>query len=64
MNPDNVDLYQFMGKDSEYQHASREPPDLSQDVYFHTVLFPSMLLGDGRPWTMLHNISSTRECIA
>ncbi|WVQ96488.1 methionine-tRNA ligase [Kwoniella sp. CBS 9459] len=44
-NPDNVDLYQFMGKDN---------------VYFHTVLFPSMLLGTGQPWTMLHNISSTQ----
>jgi hypothetical protein len=31
------------------------------DVYFHTVLFPAMLIGDGRPWTMLHNISSTRK---
>jgi len=30
----------------------------SKDV---TVLFPAMLLGDARPWTMLHNISSTRK---
>ncbi|ORX37252.1 putative Methionyl-tRNA synthetase [Kockovaella imperatae] len=45
LNPDNVELYQFMGKDN---------------VYFHTVLFPSMLIGDGRKWTMLHNISSTQ----
>ncbi|GMK53768.1 hypothetical protein CspeluHIS016_0103540 [Cutaneotrichosporon spelunceum] len=45
MNPKNVELYQFMGKDN---------------VYFHTVLFPAMLLADGRPWTMLHNISSTQ----
>ncbi|TYJ56431.1 methionine-tRNA ligase [Cryptococcus floricola] len=44
-NPDNVELYQFMGKDN---------------VYFHTVLFPSMLLGTEEPWTMLHNISSTQ----
>ncbi|RXK40051.1 methionine-tRNA ligase [Tremella mesenterica] len=45
MNPDDVELYQFMGKDN---------------VYFHTVLFPAMLLADGRNWTMLHNISSTQ----
>nr|XP_019012920.1 methionine-tRNA ligase [Kwoniella pini CBS 10737]OCF51701.1 methionine-tRNA ligase [Kwoniella pini CBS 10737] len=44
-NPDNVELYQFMGKDN---------------VYFHTVLFPSMLIGTAQPWTMLHNISSTQ----
>ncbi|WWC88548.1 methionine-tRNA ligase [Kwoniella dendrophila CBS 6074] len=44
-NPDNVQLYQFMGKDN---------------VYFHTVLFPSTLIGTGQPWTKLHNISSTQ----
>ncbi|WVR06481.1 methionine-tRNA ligase [Kwoniella sp. DSM 27419] len=44
-NPDNVELYQFMGKDN---------------VYFHTVLFPSSLIGTAQPWTMLHNISSTQ----
>ncbi|KAK8858723.1 methionine-tRNA ligase [Kwoniella newhampshirensis] len=44
-NPDNVELYQFMGKDN---------------VYFHTVLFPAMLIGTGEHWTMLHNISSTQ----
>ncbi|KAK2460317.1 hypothetical protein APHAL10511_007706 [Amanita phalloides] len=43
-NPENVDLYQFMGKDN---------------VYFHTVYFPSMLIGDGRVWTKLHHISTT-----
>ncbi|EJU04590.1 methionyl-tRNA synthetase [Dacryopinax primogenitus] len=42
--PDDVKLYQFMGKDN---------------VYFHIVLFPSMLIGDGRPWTKLHHISTT-----
>src|SRR5262245_51798869 len=41
---DNVRLYQFMGKDN---------------VYFHTIYFPSMLLGDGRPWTTLHHLSTT-----
>ncbi|KZO96607.1 methionyl-tRNA synthetase [Calocera viscosa TUFC12733] len=43
-HPEHVKLYQFMGKDN---------------VYFHTVLFPSMEMGDGRPWTMLHHISTT-----
>jgi methionyl-tRNA synthetase len=43
-NQDNVRLYQFMGKDN---------------VYFHTIYFPSMLLGDGRPWTTLHHLSTT-----
>ncbi|WVO18116.1 methionine-tRNA ligase [Cryptococcus depauperatus] len=44
-NPDNVELYQFMGKDN---------------IYFHTVLFPSMLIGTGENWTMLHNVSGTQ----
>ncbi|KAH7884311.1 tRNA synthetases class I (M)-domain-containing protein [Phlebopus sp. FC_14] len=44
LNPENVKLYQFMGKDN---------------VYFHTILFPAMLLGDGRNWTKLHHISTT-----
>jgi methionyl-tRNA synthetase len=43
-NPDNVDLYQFMGKDN---------------VPFHTVLFPATLLGTGKPWTLIHHISTT-----
>ncbi|KAJ7756509.1 tRNA synthetases class I (M)-domain-containing protein [Mycena maculata] len=43
-NPQDVKLYQFMGKDN---------------VYFHTVYWPSVQLGDGRDWTMLHHISST-----
>src|ERR1700742_1351181 len=43
-NPEQGKLYQFMGKDN---------------VYFHTVFFPSILLADGRPWTMLHHISTT-----
>ncbi|KAJ6609266.1 tRNA synthetases class I (M)-domain-containing protein [Mycena sp. CBHHK59/15] len=43
-NPQDVRLYQFMGKDN---------------VYFHTVYWPSVQLGDGRDWTMLHHISST-----
>lgn len=40
----NVNLYQFMGKDN---------------VYFHTIYFPSVQIGDGRPWTKLHHLSTT-----
>ncbi|KAJ7593230.1 tRNA synthetases class I (M)-domain-containing protein [Mycena floridula] len=43
-NPENVHLYQFMGKDN---------------VYFHTVYFPSTQLADNRNWTTLHHISAT-----
>ncbi|KAJ4755990.1 Methionine--tRNA ligase [Rhynchospora pubera] len=43
-NPDNVELYQFMGKDN---------------VPFHTVMFPSTLLGTGEKWTMMKTISVT-----
>jgi hypothetical protein len=43
-NPENVKLYQFMGKDN---------------VYFHTVLWPACLLGDGQAWTRLFYISAT-----
>ncbi|KAG6813405.1 hypothetical protein H0H92_011383 [Tricholoma furcatifolium] len=43
-NPQNVRLYQFMGKDN---------------VYFHTVYWPSVQIGDGRDWTMLHHLSTT-----
>ncbi|PKI82891.1 methionine--tRNA ligase [Malassezia vespertilionis] len=43
-NPEIVDLYQFMGKDN---------------VRFHTVIFPSCLMGSGDPWTMLHHINTT-----
>ncbi|KAI0749387.1 methionyl-tRNA synthetase [Daedaleopsis nitida] len=43
-NHKNVNLYQFMGKDN---------------VYFHVIYFPSVQLGDGRPWTMLHHLSTT-----
>ena len=42
--PDNVKLYQFMGKDN---------------VPFHTVVFPGCKLGTNEPWTMLHHISTT-----
>lgn len=43
-NPENVKLFQFMGKDN---------------VPFHTVLFPASLIGTKDNWTMLHHISTT-----
>jgi methionyl-tRNA synthetase len=43
-NPDDVDLFQFIGKDN---------------IPFHTVIFPSSLIGSGRNWTKLHHMSST-----
>ncbi|CAK4011768.1 methionine--tRNA ligase, cytoplasmic [Lecanosticta acicola] len=43
-DPDNVQLYQFMGKDN---------------VPFHTVVFPSSQLGTGDQWTMLDTLSTT-----
>ncbi len=44
LNPEGVRLYQFMGKDN---------------VPFHTVIFPSTLMGTKKPWTLLHHISTT-----
>lgn len=43
-DPDNVSLYQFMGKDN---------------VPFHTVVFPASQLGTGEKWTMLNHLSTT-----
>jgi len=43
-SPNDVDLYQFIGKDN---------------IPFHTVIFPSSLLGSGDNWTMLHHMSSS-----
>ena len=43
-NPDEVDLFQFIGKDN---------------IPFHTVIFPSSLIGSGKNWTKLHHMSST-----
>ena len=43
-NPDEVRLFQFIGKDN---------------IPFHTVIFPSSLLGSGDNWTLLHHMSST-----
>ena len=39
-----VDLFQFIGKDN---------------IPFHTVIFPSTLIGSGKNWTKLHHMSST-----
>jgi methionyl-tRNA synthetase len=43
-NPEEVELFQFIGKDN---------------IPFHTVIFPSSLQGTGDTWTMLHHMSST-----
>lgn len=43
-NPENVKLYQFLGKDN---------------VPFHSVIFPGCQLGSGDQWTMLHHLSAT-----
>jgi methionyl-tRNA synthetase len=43
-NPGEVELFQFIGKDN---------------IPFHTVIFPSSLLGSGDNWTLLHHMSST-----
>ncbi|KAH3899300.1 probable Methionine--tRNA ligase, cytoplasmic [Saccharomycodes ludwigii] len=43
-NPENVKLYQFMGKDN---------------VPFHSVIFPGSQLGTKENWTMLHHLSTT-----
>lgn len=43
-NPEEVELYQFMGKDN---------------IPFHTILFPATLIGTKEKWTMLKAISST-----
>lgn len=43
-DPENVKLYQFMGKDN---------------VPFHTVIFPGSQLGTGDKWTMLHHLNTT-----
>ena len=43
-DPENTELFQFIGKDN---------------IPFHTVIFPSALLATGTNWTMLHHMSST-----
>ncbi|ETS82233.1 methionine--tRNA ligase [Pestalotiopsis fici W106-1] len=43
-NPDDVKLYQFMGKDN---------------TPFHTVIFPASQMGTGDKWTQLNTLSTT-----
>jgi methionyl-tRNA synthetase len=43
-NPDNVKLFQFMGKDN---------------VTFHSVIFPSTLIGTGDKYTLVHHFATT-----
>lgn len=43
-DPENVQLYQFMGKDN---------------VPFHTVIFPGSQMGTEEKWTMLNHLSTT-----
>lgn len=43
-DPENVQLYQFMGKDN---------------VPFHTVVFPATQIGTKDPWTKLHHLNTT-----
>ncbi|MCQ2412751.1 MAG: methionine--tRNA ligase [Sphaerochaetaceae bacterium] len=44
LDPDNTELFQFIGKDN---------------IPFHTVVFPASQLATGQKWTMLHHMSST-----
>jgi methionyl-tRNA synthetase len=43
-DPENVSLYQFLGKDN---------------VPFHTIIFPATQIGTGEKWTQLHHLSAT-----
>jgi methionyl-tRNA synthetase len=43
-NPDNVELYQFIGKDN---------------ILFHSLMFPCSLIGTGDKYTLVHHLSST-----
>ena len=43
-NPENVELYQFMGKDN---------------TTFHTVIFPATMIGSNQGWTLLKTVSTT-----
>ncbi len=43
-DPENTELFQFIGKDN---------------IPFHTVIFPASLLATGEKWTMLYHMSST-----
>lgn len=43
-NPDNVQLYQFIGKDN---------------ILFHSLMFPASLLGTGENYTLVRHLNST-----
>ena len=43
-NPDNVELYNFIGKDN---------------IIFHSLMFPSSLIGTGERYTLVHHLSAT-----
>ncbi|KAM7184190.1 tRNA synthetases class I (M) domain containing protein [Rhypophila sp. PSN 637] len=43
-NPEDVQLYQFMGKDN---------------VVFHSIIFPATQIGTKETWTKLHHLSAT-----
>jgi methionyl-tRNA synthetase len=43
-SPDDVQLYQFLGKDN---------------VVYHSVIFPGTQIGTGDTWTKLHHLSTT-----
>ncbi len=43
-NPDNVELYQFIGKDN---------------ILFHSLMFPASLIGTGDNYTMVRHLNST-----
>jgi methionyl-tRNA synthetase len=44
LNPDNVELYQFMGKDN---------------IPFHSVIFPATQIATGKNWTKVHQLNVT-----
>lgn len=43
-NPDDVQLYQFIGKDN---------------VFFHSIFFPATQIATGENWTKVHHLSTT-----
>eukprot|EP00826_Nyctotherus_ovalis_P063503 TRINITY_DN9315_c0_g1_i3.p1 TRINITY_DN9315_c0_g1~~TRINITY_DN9315_c0_g1_i3.p1 ORF type:complete len:532 (-),score=158.25 TRINITY_DN9315_c0_g1_i3:105-1700(-) len=43
-NPDNVQLYQFIGKDN---------------ILFHSLMFPASLIGTGEKYTLVRHLNST-----
>lgn len=43
-NPENVELYNFIGKDN---------------ILFHSLMFPSSLIGTGEKYTLVNHLSAT-----